>query len=86
VAGDRHPVAWEYTVAADPDEQALNALGAEGWELVAVTARGEAARAFLKRPAPGFRERVTLEQREAYLGRSDRVEGVGGVPFDEELP
>ncbi len=86
MAGERHPVAWEYAVASDPDEVGLNALGADGWELVAVTARGDATRAFLKRPALGFRERVTLEQRAAYLSRAD-LGGVGGpVPSDEELP
>lgn len=29
---------WEYKILKDPSEYHLNALGMEGWELVAVTA------------------------------------------------
>ena len=56
--------AWEYLVAAEPQ---LPELGRRGWELVAVLP-GEhgAARCYLKRPAPTFRERVTGEQKRRY--------------------
>ena len=39
----------------------LAKLGAEGWELTAIDPRD--GRFYFKRPAPSFRERVTLEQR-----------------------
>ncbi len=62
---------WEYRVLAGADEDALGRLGREGWELVAVVggAGGEPAGAtcYLKRAGPAFRERVTVEQRRAYL-------------------
>jgi len=56
---------WEYHVEpAGPsvDVGRLNALGADGWELVAVHPSGQV---ILKRPAPDLRERVTLDQRAA---------------------
>jgi hypothetical protein len=53
---------WEYRrVKGEPE---LEALGDEGWELVAI--RGEEW--LLKRPAPEPAERFTLEQRSAALG------------------
>jgi hypothetical protein len=58
--------AWEYLRSRDESE--LAALGREGWELVAVLpgeARGEAT-FYFKRPALGFRERVTLDQKRHY--------------------
>ncbi len=58
---------WEYrTIDALDPELDLDALGRDGWELVA--AHGAASRVlYFKRPAPSFRERVTLDQkREVY--------------------
>jgi D-ribose pyranase len=54
---------WEHLVEDAPTAERLAALGAEGWALVAV----EGGRAFLRRPAPGYRARVTLVQRERAL-------------------
>ena len=56
---------WEYHV--EPNESVLsatrlNALGDASWELVAVHPSG---RLIFKRPAPGLRERITLDQRAA---------------------
>ena len=59
-------MAWEYRKCLDFGE--LEALGREGWELVAVLPAGTEAEAifYLKRPAPNFRERVTEEQKRHY--------------------
>jgi D-ribose pyranase len=52
---------WEYhRTDGKPD---LEALGREGWELVAL----DAGEWILKRPAPDLTERFTLEQRDAAL-------------------
>lgn len=69
MAAENHPGGWEYRVRSEPDEPGLNALGADGWELVAVTAVGGETTAFLKRPRLAFREAVTLDQRADYLAR-----------------
>jgi hypothetical protein len=61
VCGEHHQ-RWEYRVASDLDEIALNGLGGEGWELVGIN-RGAF---YLKRPELSFRERVTLEQKQRY--------------------
>jgi len=54
---------WEYQVVDGRlAEDRLNVLGREGWELVAVTD----SLTYLKRPILGFKERITLEQREKY--------------------
>ena len=64
---------WQYRrVKGEPK---LEALGAEGWELVAI--RGEEW--LFKRPAPEPTERFTLEQRAAALGAPRRRrQRVGG--------
>lgn len=57
---------WEYLIEpADPppDQDRLNALGGDGWELVAID---PSARYVFKRPAPSFRESITLDQRSAF--------------------
>ena len=64
MAGDR--TGWEYRTADGLDPALdLDVLGREGWELVAAVAGGGGADRVLyfKRPAPGFRERVTLDQK-----------------------
>ena len=53
---------WEYQTAANPDEDRLNALGADGWELVGV----ENGICYFKRLRPSFREQVTLDQKRRY--------------------
>jgi hypothetical protein len=52
---------WEYVVTGD--ETQLPNLGREGWELVAVVPRAGGLSFYLKKPAPGLKERITLEQR-----------------------
>jgi D-ribose pyranase len=54
---------WEIRVEAAADADRLSALGREGWELVGV----DGGRAYFRRPAPSYRERVTLLQRERAL-------------------
>ncbi|MGE3798515.1 MAG: hypothetical protein AB7G88_11835 [Thermomicrobiales bacterium] len=55
---------WEYRIIDQIDEPSLNSLGADGWELVDQSNAGWV----LKRPAPDFREQVTLDQRRRYFG------------------
>ncbi len=63
---------WEYRVTSDDSEEQMNGLGADGWELVAVRDTSS----YWKRPVLGFKERVTLEQRETYARlRGERLEG-----------
>jgi hypothetical protein len=59
---------WEYHKSVDEGE--LDALGREGWELVAVVeGRGEGEVVFyFKRPGRDFREEVTLDQKRHYYG------------------
>lgn len=64
---------WEHRVIAATDEQALQALGAEGWELVGV----DGGKLYLKRPALPFRERVTLEQKARYYALWQAEKGAG---------
>ena len=56
--------AWEYLTTRNDDE--LDALGREGWELVAVRPDEAGATFYLKRPGRDFRERVTLDQKRHY--------------------
>lgn len=56
---------WEYYKSQNEGE--LEALGREGWELVAVLPGGAGGVTFyFKRPAPSFREQVTLGQKRHY--------------------
>lgn len=58
---------WEYQILPRVEADRLNDLGREGWELVAVGATDGGSELFLKRPLPGFREQITLEQRGSYV-------------------
>jgi len=69
---------WEYRLVAGADEAALAGLGREGWELVAVVGAGDAPVCYLKRPAPDFRTRVTLDQRRAVFAERGLAESGAG--------
>ena len=73
---------WDYLVVpADPTPD-LARLGQAGWELVGTGASpGGPTSLYFKRPALGFRERVTLDQKR-------RAYAQFGVPWptDEETP
>jgi hypothetical protein len=56
---------WEYRVIERADEDGLNALGRDGWELVGPANFGRTDLVF-KRPMPSFREHVTLDQKRRY--------------------
>ncbi len=67
---------WSYHVlrpegAIDTDQ--LDALGADGWELVAAVPDRDTGTPSLvfKRPAPDFRARITLDQRAAVMGSAE---------------
>ncbi len=63
--------AWEYLTAPE-GEVDLAALGRDGWEMAGV---GPGGTLYFKRPAPDFRERITLDQRRAVEGAgSDTAE------------
>ncbi len=63
--------AWEYLTASEAEVD-LSALGRNGWELAGV---GPSGTLYFKRPAPDFRERITLDQRRAVeQARSDAGE------------
>ncbi len=64
---------WTYRVKIVEriDADALNELGADGWELIAATPSGEGwMELIFKRPAPDFRTRITLDQRAEVTGAS----------------
>ncbi len=50
---------WEYFTTSE-DAADLAVLGRDGWELAGV---GPTGTLYFKRPAPDFRERITLDQR-----------------------
>jgi hypothetical protein len=58
---------WEYLILERSEADRLGELGREGWELVAVTRADDGVELFLKRPLPGFREQITLDQRSSYV-------------------
>ncbi len=63
--------AWEYLTVSEAEVD-LAALGRDGWELAGV---GPSGTLYFKRPAPDFRERITLDQRRAVeQARSDAAE------------
>lgn len=61
---------WEYLILERSEADRLTALGREGWELVAVSRADDGIELFLKRPLPGFREQITLDQRSSYVAVS----------------
>lgn len=69
---------WEYEVLPEAERERLGDLGRDGWELAGVGGDQGARLLYLKRPRQSFRERVTLEQRVAYLqSRGDANTGHG---------
>lgn len=58
---------WEYLILERSEAGRLNELGRGGWELVAVSQADDGVELFLKRPLPGFREQITLDQRSSYV-------------------
>jgi hypothetical protein len=70
---------WEYLKTEGDAELAM--LGQQGWELVAVVpAEGESAPVcYFKRPAPDFRDRVTLDQKQRYYTQRGRVSTAAGT-------
>jgi hypothetical protein len=65
------PTVWEYLVDRDLTAIQLNTLGAEGWEFVGIN-QGVF---YLKRPRPGFKERVTLDQRSHFFPATSNEHG-----------
>ena len=59
---------WEYMILERWEADRLNDLGREGWELVAAAKADDGVEFYLKRPLPGFREQITLDQRSSYVG------------------
>ena len=67
--------AWDYKVVEGAAD--LAALGRVGWELVSLVASAEGVPTmYFKRPAPSFRDRVTLDQKRRYYG-------LLGIPLPE---
>lgn len=62
---------WEYLILERSEADRLNELGRSGWELVAVSQANDGVELFLKRPLPGFREQITLDQRSSYVGEGE---------------
>ncbi|MDQ3539520.1 MAG: DUF4177 domain-containing protein [Chloroflexota bacterium] len=67
---------WTYHVLRPKgslDTDQLDALGADGWELVSAVPDRDTGTPSLvfKRPAPDFRARITLDQRAAVTGSAE---------------
>lgn len=67
---------WTYHVLHSDgtiDTDQLDALGADGWELVAAVPDRDTGTPSLvfKRPAPDFQARITLDQRTAVMGSAE---------------
>ena len=79
MAGERER--WEHLVLPAAERARLNDLGAEGWALVAAGEDGGGSVLYLRRRAPDFRERVTLEQRVRVVhGRNSTDDGPDAEP------
>ncbi len=68
-------IAWEYLVEEEPAEERLNELGADGWELVSVAARGPLLVSYFKRPVADLRQRVTLDHRQRFVAATANQPG-----------
>lgn len=73
--GHRTTIEWEYLIIPQAEHERLHDLGRDGWELVAASVSGSEPVLYLKRPRTGFRERVTIDQRESYY----RTRGLTGT-------
>lgn len=58
---------WEYV--STQDENSLNALGQEGWELVGTVLLGDSITFYFKRPQLPLRDKITVDQRDRVSGR-----------------
>lgn len=67
MAGERER--WEYRMLPERLANQIDALGAEGWELVAPMMTAHGSVLYLRRRGPDFRERVTLEQKRRYYAQ-----------------
>ncbi|MDQ3412406.1 MAG: hypothetical protein M3509_09850 [Chloroflexota bacterium] len=68
-------MSWEYLVEEEPAEERLNELGANGWELVSVAARGSVVVSYFKRPVADLRQRVTLDHRQRFVAAAGNQTG-----------
>ena len=59
---------WEYLILHRAEVGQLPQLGRLGWELISVTTEPDGGQLYFKRPLPSFREQITLDQRESYVG------------------
>lgn len=66
MAGMQAQPKWEYMTVPETERDRLSALGAEGWEMVAIGDNGPGSMFYFKRRLPDFRELVTLDQQSAY--------------------
>ena len=67
MAGERER--WQHLVLPAAESGRLTDLGEEGWALVATGEEGGDRVLYLRRRAPDFRERVTIEQRAGVYDR-----------------
>jgi hypothetical protein len=73
--GGYESLGWEYLMLSAVDNDRMNELGVEGWELVAIA--GDTYR--FKRPRLSFKEQVTLDQKRRYYA----LWGIGDAGADE---
>lgn len=63
---------WEYLIITNDNK--LDALGKEGWELINVISIGKVNKLYLKRLIPSLAERITAEQRQQIYQTMDNKE------------
>lgn len=72
---------WQHLVLPANAADQLTELGAEGWQLIGAGEADGQPVLYLKRRAPGFKERVTLEQRAAVFAAGGHpAQGTGPAP------